>query len=309
MIQGGSQDQDRFATVNGVCLCYRISGRQNAPVMILIAGLGMQLVEWPESLLENLRQSYCVVQLDNRDMGLSERLGRSYSALPEGFHWTRPHGATAPYHLKDMALDALALADHLNVGRFSVIGFSMGGMIAQQMSILAPERVIALASLCSADGCPVANGSDENTDMLTRFFVPPKDRAGQEQLFCESAAFYSHGAEAADAPATQAAARVLLDRLDEGGGDAGGYMRQALAITDSPCWDHELSKVLAPAFVAHGAEDPCLPVALGHRAADRLPRAELHIYENTGHWISARCVADLCAWLEKTELMHPEVAV
>ena len=288
---------DLFATVNGVRLCYRLSGQENGPPVFLIAGLGMQLVEWPKPLLDGLRAHYRVIQLDNRDMGLSERLGRAYDALPEGFGWTRPHGARAPYHLADMAADVLALADYLGISRFAVAGFSMGGMIAQHVAMIAPSRVSALLSLCSAGGTPVATGLAESDRMIERFFVLPVTRDAQLDLYCQSAEFYSHGAMAAGDAETIAMSQALLDRMDLGGGDAGGYLRQALAITDSADWSDQLPLIEAPTFVAHGMDDPCLPVAEGRRAAKGIAKATLQTYGGVGHWISDQMALDAVEWL------------
>lgn len=292
---------DLFATMNGVRLCYRSSGQEDGPPVFLIAGLGMQLVEWPKALLDGLRQYHRVVQFDNRDMGLSERLGQAYDTLPEGFGWTRPHGATAPYHLADMAADVLALADHLGVDRFAVAGFSMGGMIAQQVAVIAPSRVTALLSLCSAGGTPVATGAAESDRMIERFFVLPETREAQVDLYCQSADFYSHGAMPAGDAATIAISQVLLDRMDVGGGDAGGYLRQALAITDSADWSDQLARIEAPTFVAHGMDDLCLPVQEGRRAADGIEKATLRTYGGVGHWISDQMALDAVEWLRRQD--------
>ncbi|WP_339115571.1 alpha/beta fold hydrolase [Thioclava sp. GXIMD2076] len=295
-----SEAADRFAQVNGVRLCYRMDGPADAPAIFLVTGLGMQLTEWPETLVAGLARNFRVIRPDNRDMGLSQRMGQPFAQVPEGFRWISRHAIAAPYHLSDMADDVLALADHLGIGRFACAGFSMGGMIAQHVAMQAPGRVTALVSLSSADGEPVAEGTPENTVMIERFFLLPADRDGQMQTYCESAEYYSGGTMLADDPRTRAGAKALLDRSDLGGGDGGGYLRQAMAITDSPDWVSGLGRLDLPALVVHGTTDPCLPLQLGQQAAARIPNAGLRIYEGLGHWISEEVVGDLCDWFEDT---------
>ncbi|MBT9386346.1 alpha/beta hydrolase [Pseudooceanicola sp. CBS1P-1] len=293
-----SDPRDHFATVNGVRLCYRTDGAETAPALFLVVGLGMQLTEWPEALVARLARHFRVIRADNRDMGLSQRMGPAYARWPEGFRWISRHAVPAPYHLADMADDLLALADHLGIERFACAGFSMGGMIVQHMALRAPGRISALASLCSADGNPVAAGTPENDALLERFFLLPEDREAQLDLYCESSEFYSDGLQPATSPATRAGAARLLDRMEAGGGESGGFLRQAMAITDSPDWDDRLGTLSLPALVVHGTADPCLPVALGQRAAARIPDARLSLHEGLGHWISDDVVKTLCDWLE-----------
>ncbi|WP_138465813.1 alpha/beta fold hydrolase [Poseidonocella sp. HB161398] len=296
---------DRFAEVNGLRICYRETGPAGAPALFLVVGLGMQLVEWPAAMVERLSRRFRVICMDNRDTGLSARTGQSYDRLPEGFRWISRHSVAAPYHIPDMARDLLGLADHLGIGRFAVAGFSMGGMIAQATAILAPGRVTALASLSSCAGEPVVAGTAENDEMIERFFLPAPSRAALLEAYCESSAFYSGGSAPADAPQTRAGAEALIARMEAGGGDQGGYLRQAFAITDTPAWEAELRQLDVPALVLHGTEDPCLPVACGQRAAELVPGAELRLHDGLGHWISEGIADDLCSWLETLPATAP----
>ncbi|WP_172331011.1 alpha/beta fold hydrolase [Mangrovicoccus sp. HB161399] len=289
---------DRFADLGGIRLCYRDEGPRDAPAVLLVTGLGMQLVEWPDALVARLARRFRVIRADNRDMGLSQRMGPEIPQLPEGFRWISRHAVAAPYHLADMADDLLALADHLGIGRFAVAGFSMGGMIAQHLALRAPGRVTALASLSSCAGDPVVAGTDENDWMISRFFLPHASREALLEAYCESAEFYSGGTAPKDAPATRAGAEALAARMEAGGGDCGGYLRQAFAITDSPGWTAELARLRVPALVVHGTDDPCLPAECGRLAAARIPGAELRLHEGLGHWISDGMGGDLCGWLE-----------
>src|SRR5208283_3209620 len=138
---------------NGIDIEYAETGRRDAPVILLIMGLGMQLVAWPDSLCEGLAQrGFRVVRFDNRDVGLSSRmpaagrlktgamLARALVRLP-----VRP-----PYTLNDMARDAVGLMDGLGIRSAHVVGVSMGGMIAQIVAAEHPDRVKSLISIMSS---------------------------------------------------------------------------------------------------------------------------------------------------------------
>ena len=129
------QTQDRFADLDRIRVCYRLDGPQDAPAVFLIAGLGMQLIEWPDTLVDGLAEHFRVIRLDNRDSGLSDRIGGPYHEVPKGFAWSGSTEGLASYGLGDMVRDVLALADHLGIETFDCVGFSMGGMIAQAVAI------------------------------------------------------------------------------------------------------------------------------------------------------------------------------
>ena len=129
--------------------------QQGRPVVLLIMGLGMQLVAWPPALVQALVDAgYRVLRHDNRDIGLSQhfdQLGKpnvlwASVKLKLGF---TPY---APYSVHDMALDALGVLDALNIAQAHVVGVSMGGMIAQRVALAAPDRVLSLSSIMSSSG-------------------------------------------------------------------------------------------------------------------------------------------------------------
>ena len=149
---------------NGITIEYEETGPPDAPVILLIMGLGMQLIGWPESFCERLAaRGFRVVRFDNRDAGLSSRMpsagplattammARALFGLP-----VRP-----PYTLDDMARDTVGLMDALGIGQAHVVGASMGGMIAQIVAIEHPKRVKSLTSIMSTSGDPRLARPDE----------------------------------------------------------------------------------------------------------------------------------------------------
>ena len=150
---------------NGITIEYEEMGSPDEPVILLIMGLGMQLIAWPETFCEGLvGRGFRIVRFDNRDIGLSTRMpsvgplastammARAFLGLP-----VRP-----PYTLEDMARDTVGLMDALGIGQAHVVGASMGGMIAQIVAIEHPERVRSLTSIMSTTGnrdLPGPNGN------------------------------------------------------------------------------------------------------------------------------------------------------
>ena len=150
----------RYAEVGEVRLAYQSIGSERDPALLLVMGLGGQLIHWPDEVVERLcLQGFRVIRFDNRDVGLSSWrqpapvINLGYEALRYRFGLS----LGAPYHLRDMAGDALGLMDRLGVTNFHVLGASMGGMIAQHLADLAPQRVLSLTLVMtssSAQGLP-----------------------------------------------------------------------------------------------------------------------------------------------------------
>jgi pimeloyl-ACP methyl ester carboxylesterase len=284
---------DRFADLNGVRICYRQDGQLDAPAIFLIAGLGMQVIEWPEDLIAGLAERFRVIRMDNRDSGLSDRLGGTFTAVPDGFSWDGSPCEIAPYDLGDMAGDVVALADHLGIATFDCLGFSMGGMIAQRIAIRAPERLRLLVSLSSTGGSGALSATPQSRQMMERFFLPFDTSVDAENAIRESNAHFSSGLMTRDSAANGDLARALVARAVDGG----GYLRQALAITGTPPWETDLSGAAVPALFVHGDNDPCITPDAARRLAARMPNASFRDLPDLGHWIDDR-VAEICLkWL------------
>lgn len=289
----GVQTDDRFADLNGVRICYRQDGPPDAPAIFLIAGLGMQVIEWPEDLIAGLAERFRVIRMDNRDSGLSDRIGGTFAVVPDGFSWDSSPRALAPYDLGDMAGDVLALADHLGIATFDCLGFSMGGMIAQQVAIRAPQRLRLLVSLSSTGGSGALSATPQSRQMMERFFLPFPTPADAENAIRDSNAHFSGGLMTRDGIANGDLARALVARAADGG----GYLRQALAITGTPPWETDLSGAAVPALFVHGDNDPCITPDAARRLAARMPNASFRDLPDLGHWIDDR-VAEICLkWL------------
>ncbi len=275
-----------------MALHVRDDGPAAAPAIVLLAGLGMTSGDWPEGIVEALSRAFRVLRLDNRDAGLSPRCGPDpdpgatralRSADPAG-------GDAAPYDLRDMALDVLAALEERGIGRFALAGFSMGGMIAQLVTLAAPERVGALVLVATAAGPgPFA---PEVHARFVRMGEPFEDAAALRAWLEEDIAFF----HAPLVPGATARRRMAKEML-AGGLTQGGFARQYRAILATPGWRAGLGAVACPSLVLCGADDVCLPPPHARTLAALLPRADLRIVEGVGHSLEPPLVGPMADWL------------
>jgi pimeloyl-ACP methyl ester carboxylesterase len=268
-----------FATVStGVELCYRTYGDPADEPMLLLMGLASPLIWWDPSLCSMLaNRGYFVVTLDNRDVGRSTQVGgrvtrsmlvRAYAGLP-----TR-----TPYTLVDMARDAFALLDHLGIQQAHVVGASMGGMIAQAMTIEEPARVRSLTSIMSTTGGRTVGW--QHPKLLPALLRPL--RPGREAYADGSVAMWrligSPGY-----PRSEQDTRDIANQTFDRGISPGGTLRQMMAILTAPNRAPRLREVRVPTLVIHGLADRMVHVSGGRATAAAVPGAELILVEGMGH--------------------------
>ncbi len=292
-MSGGATPQDRFADLNGLQICYRQDGPSSAPAVFLIAGLGMQLIEWPQELVDGLTQNFRVIRLDNRDSGLSARCGGPFSDIPPPFAWSGSPPLLGPYDLEVMANDVLALADKLGVTQFTCIGFSMGGMIAQLLATRRPDRVARLVSLSSTGGEGKITANNISQRLMERFFLPFPSEAEAVEAMLQSHSYFSQGLLPVHSPENFKLAKALSHRAE----DNGGYLRQAMAITTTPSWRDKLAGLETPLLFLHGSEDRCIDAASSCSIANDMPHATFRLIPGLGHWIDAETCRQVLDWL------------
>jgi pimeloyl-ACP methyl ester carboxylesterase len=252
------------------------------PVVLLIMGLGMQLVAWPPALVRAFTQSgYRVIRFDNRDIGLSQwfdELGRPNMAwllLKKKLGLKLNPG----YTLADMANDAIGVLDALRVDRAHVIGVSMGGMIAQRVAITAPDRVHSLVSIMSSSGEPNLPGAQP--ELLRALLGRPrgKDLAAIEAYFLRVLPMLSGSIHKADVELLRAGVRFGLQRAEH----QVGTLRQMVAIGADVDRYRQLGHIATPTLVLHGRDDPLVPLACGQDTADRIHGARMEVIDGWGH--------------------------
>ena len=254
----------------------------NGPAVLLIMGLGMQLVAWPAQLVDALvAAGYRVVRHDNRDIGLSQHfdhLGAPnivWAALKRklGFR------LKAPYSLQDMAADALGVLDALNIPQAHIVGVSMGGMIAQRVALAAPRRVLSLTSIMSSSG---ARGLPEARPEVMRVMLSrPSGKALEDVVAHYVKLFKVIGSPAFPIPENEMRERILLGMRRSF--HPVGTLRQMLAIAADGTRADELARVQSPTLVLHGKADPLVPYPCGEDTARRIPGARLVGIEGMGH--------------------------
>jgi len=269
------------AAVNGIELEYDTFGSRNAPPLVLIMGLGAQMILWEEDFCGQLAErGFHVVRFDNRDIGLSSQLDAG--GIPNVFEVMQAAAAgkpvSAPYTLSDMADDTVALMSALAIDRAHVVGASMGGMIAQTLAIRHPRRLLSMVSLMSTTGDP-ALPPPTPAAMQVLMTPRPFDRAGNIASGLEAWRVIGSPAYPMDEPTM----RDLFARSFDRGYHPAGVARQMAAIFASGDRTHALGSVTVPSLVIHGDADPLIPVAAGRATAAAIPNAELLEIAGMGH--------------------------
>ncbi|GGS75995.1 alpha/beta fold hydrolase [Nonomuraea spiralis] len=257
------------AAANGIEIAYESFGSPAGRPLLLIMGLGAQLIHWDDDFCELLaEQGHHVVRFDNRDAGLSTHLHDE--GVPQ---W----GAPSPYLLDDLADDSAALMDVLGWPAAHVVGASMGGMIAQALAIRHPGRVLSLTSIMSTPGPQAAPPTEAAAAVLLA-----KPAADREAVVADAlrtwAVIGSPGYEL-DRERVSRLAGLAFDRCH----DPAGTARQLAAILASGDRTSPLGGLKVPALVIHGEDDQLVPVAGGRATAAAIPGARLVTYPGMGH--------------------------
>jgi pimeloyl-ACP methyl ester carboxylesterase len=282
---------------NGLKLDYQLHGAPDAPVVLLVMGLGMPAALWPDPLIETLTGAgFRVLTFDNRDAGGSTRLEgvRAPNVLRAIARALQRRPVTGPYTLDDMVADSVGLLDALGIDRVHVVGASMGGMIAQLIAARHPARVLSLTSIMSNSGNPdrrMAFGSWKALRAIIRRPPPPDDHAAVVahlvRLFgVIGSPAYLHEIDLARPYFERAAARGLYRQ---------GTMRQMLAILATGDRRSLLREIHAPTMVLHGADDPLVPLAAGIDTAANIPGSRLEVVPGMGHDFPPSLMATLAA--------------
>jgi pimeloyl-ACP methyl ester carboxylesterase len=281
------QPVESIVPSNGVQLCVqRYAAMPGLPArlpVLLIMGLGMQGIAWPESIIEGFTsQGHEVVTFDNRDIGLS-------SKLPQ---WGKPNlmalavqsimgfKTNAGYNLTDMAKDTLGLLDALKWQQAHVVGVSMGGMIAQTLAVMVPQRVASLSLIMTSSGS--RRLPQARLDVRLALIKRAPRGASLEQLENHSLALYSL-IGSPSYPQEQTALRARIRRALTRSYHPLGVGRQLAAIIASGSRAHLLQKIGMPTLVLHGEDDPLVPVAHGKDLAKRISHSRLCLVPGMGH--------------------------
>jgi len=283
-------------TANGIQIEYEDEGPRDGQPILMVMGLGAQLVRWPQAMVDALvEHGYRVIRFDNRDVGLSTKFDDCgaphivWTAMQMQFGRV----PAVPYTLTDMSQDGAGLLDALGIDRAHVVGASMGGMIAQLIAARWPERVRTLTSIMSTTGHPhCSRPTMRATALLLRH--PKSD---------DIEAIVAHGTMAGRAVggrfpiedaimADRIRAETLRNRCPT------GFLRQMAAIIADGDRTDRLRRITAPTLVIHGSDDPLVPVAGGRATAQAIHGARLLEIDGMGHTLPPELVDPIVAAID-----------
>ena len=272
---------------NGIELEYQSFGDSSDPLLVLVMGIGGQLVAWPEGLCRELAaRGFQVVRYDNRDVGLSTKfaapdgfdMGAAIGAALEGPEALAAAGFPPRYRLDDMADDGIGLVSALGAGAAHVVGMSMGGMIAQLMAIRHPEKVLSLTSMMST---PDLRHAGMPTDAALAVLMQPaaETREGAIAQGVESARAIGSTGFPFDEEAARDRATVAYDRAQH----PDGFTNHLLALITAEDRTAALGRLTMPVLVIHGDADPLIQPDGGRATAAAVPGSKLVTVPGMGH--------------------------
>jgi pimeloyl-ACP methyl ester carboxylesterase len=268
---------EHMAKIGDLEICYETFGSADDPALLLVMGLGTQMIGWPEAFCGLLAErGYHVIRYDNRDAGRSTHL-RDHRPPTIKQLLLRDRSAVA-YSLVDMAADGVGLLDHLGIARAHVAGASMGGMIAQTMAAHFPDRVLSLASIMSNTGHRWKGmpGLRVYPIFMRR---PADDREGAVESTISTFRLIGSPAFPFEEDELRRLARASYDR----GYNPGGTARQLAAILAAGDRVAELRRISAPTVVIHGTRDRMVRPSGGRETARAIAGARLVEIEGMGH--------------------------
>ena len=290
-----------YAHHGDIELHYEDLGNADDPAVLLIMGLGAQLVLWHEEFCQKLiDRGYRVIRFDNRDVGLSSKL-----------HGQRHDGALVPrllrsflglsspsvYRLEDMADDAAALLDHLGIERAHVVGASMGGMIAQIFAARNPQRTGGLGIIFSSNNTPLLPPPAPKA-LLSLIKGPPPN--SPREVIVENSMRVSRIIGSPGYPKSDERLRSDAIEAYERAYYPQGIGRHFAAILGSGSLGRYDKQITAPTVVIHGRADTLMRPAGGRAIAKSIPGARLVLFDGMGHDLPEPLFDDIIAELTTT---------
>ena len=293
---------EQLARVGEVELCYETFGERASRPLLLIMGLGTQMIAWHEDFCEELAgRGFFVIRYDNRDVGRSTRFDHVPPPKPSQLFVRRP--TRLAYTLSDMAADAAGLLTELGFDSAHVVGASMGGMIGQVLAIERPERVRSFVSIMSTTGSRFVG---QPAAGVYPFFLRPLPRSKEAYLERGLRLWAVIGSPGF--PRDEDEIRDLLSRSYDRGLSPAGTMRQLAAIVVSGNRTRDLARITAPTLVIHGTRDKMIRVSGGRATARAIPGARLDLVEGMGHDLPREVWPRLIRGIEETAARAPQPA-
>ena len=261
---------------NGIHLEFEERGGAEDPAIVLVRGLGTQLIDWPAAFLSGLVSAgFRVIVFDNRDAGLSQK----FSGLPNIGNIANKT-ETAPYTIRDMADDIVGLMDSLGIDRAHLFAISMGGMIGQVLAATNGERLLSFFSVMSSSSRKGLSAATPEAAATLGAEVDPE--AGAEGIIAATA----EGLRVCGSPGyplTETERDRIARNRHKRDYTPDGVVRQMAAIIAGGNRIKLLESIKVPTMVIHGADDPLIPLAAGKDTAETIPGAHFEVIQGMGH--------------------------
>ena len=274
-----------FSENNGVKIFYRDYGPQDGDPILMVHGLGAQLVHWPIHLINFLQaNNFRPITYDNRDVGLSSRFLNTPSFVLDYVKYFLRLPIKSEYTIDDMARDGINLLDTLNIKKTHIFSTSMGGMIAQIISAQYPERVKSFTLIASTASTPSPTNAPKKAVRDIMMERSKNPNASHEEILereIRMVSLIGMDGRIVDTPEFREETIRNLDRAQDGS----GYARQLLSILASKDRLKKIQKIKAPTLIIHGKNDPMIHVKNAYKMHKLIPHSKLKIIENMRHLI------------------------
>ena len=282
---------EQYISANGIRLAYEEFGQPDHPAMVLVMGLGTQLLGWPLAMCEELAsRGFRVIRFDNRDIGLSEKMENAHIPQAVGLmlraRLRLP--VNVPYTLTDMARDCVGLMDALGIERAHLVGASMGGMIGQIVAAKFGERLLSFTSIMSSSGNPRIPGASPD---VVRAMVK-RSLSGEKPDLASSMALWRKIGSPAYQPTDAQLKKKILDSWQRSDYRE-GYSRHLAAVIANGSRVKLLRKITTPTLVIHGRDDALVSVHGGIDTARNIRGARLKIFDGMGHDLPAALLPEI----------------
>ena len=274
-----------FSENSGVKIFYRDYGPKDGDPILMVHGLGAQLVHWPIHLINFLQaNNFRPITYDNRDVGLSSRFLNTPSFVIDYIKYFLRLPIKSEYTIDDMASDGINLLDTLNIKKTHIFSTSMGGMIAQIISAQYPERVKSFTLIASTASTPSPINAPKKAVRDIMMERSKNPNASHEEILKREIRMVSligMDGRIVDTPEFREETIRNLDRAQDGS----GYARQLLSILASKDRLNKIQKIKAPTLIIHGKNDPMIHVKNAYKMHKLIPHSKLKIIENMRHLI------------------------
>ena len=274
-----------FSENSGVKIFYRDYGPQDGDPILMVHGLGAQLVHWPIHLINFLQaNNFRPITYDNRDVGLSSRFLNTPSFVIDYVKYFLRLPIKSEYTIDDMASDGINLLDTLNIKKTHIFSTSMGGMIAQIISAQYPERVKSFTLIASTASTPSPINAPKKAVRDIMMERSKNPNASHEEILereIRMVSLIGMDGRIVDTPEFREETIRNLNRAQDGS----GYARQLLSILASKDRLKKIQKIKAPTLIIHGKNDPMIHVKNAYKMHKLIPHSKLKIIENMRHLI------------------------